>query len=241
MALPPLISVIIPNRNYSAYLPECLESILNQTLQDFEIIVSDDASVDESVRVASRYPKTTVLKSSIQTGPGAARNRALSASRGVYIAFLDSDDYLPPNSLELRLLTLQQSPAVDLVCGATQVMGGDIITRPFQTSSVLLRRTILEQFGMFDEAFRHGEDKELWVRIFGPGPAYPRTDRATFRFIPSVVSYYRKHDDSHMGRFRAFNRNAKIAHRAARKAAYLAHRDGIDTSRVQLLLPLKCQ
>jgi len=99
----PEISVIIPVYNTSAYLQECVDSVLAQTLKDFEIIIVDDASTDDSLAVCQRLygsnPKVRILHHEKNGTAGAARNTGLEAANGKYVAFIDSDDLFMPYAL----------------------------------------------------------------------------------------------------------------------------------------------
>ena len=94
------VSVIVPVYNSERYLRDCLESLLNQTLTELEIILVDDASTDKSfeiiVEYKSKYPKIKIFKSEQNKGQGASRNIGMSLATEEYIGFLDSDDYVAP-------------------------------------------------------------------------------------------------------------------------------------------------
>ena len=96
----PLISVIMANYGASAYLPAALQSVLAQTVSDIELIVSDDASPDDSVAVVRQFatydPRVRLIEASENRGPAAARNQALQVARGEWIAIVDSDDIVRP-------------------------------------------------------------------------------------------------------------------------------------------------
>ena len=105
----PAVSVIIPMYNTEKYITECLNSLLNQTLENFEVIVVDDCSTDNSFAIAEKFipafeskNKTLVTVKFIQNSgcPGIPRNFAINTSKGKYIYFLDSDDFLDKNVLE---------------------------------------------------------------------------------------------------------------------------------------------
>ena len=117
----PKISIIIPVYNVEEYLEQTIESILNQTLKDFELILIDDGSTDSSQDILKRYSdeydKIKVMYQK-NSGPSRARNRGIEAATGEYITFADSDDILPYNSLELRYNAAIEHNA-DLVIGAT--------------------------------------------------------------------------------------------------------------------------
>ncbi len=119
----PVISIIVPNRNYAKYLPSALDSIKYQTFTDWECIVIDDASVDDSVKIIKKYVRADkrfkLIQSDEHIGIGAARNRGLDMARGEYIAFLDSDDSFVQNTLELLLQLIRQTNA-DMAGGRAQ-------------------------------------------------------------------------------------------------------------------------
>lgn len=101
----PFFSVIVPVYNVYDYLPECLDSLLNQTFSDFEIIIVDDCSTDNSVALAKqyvqRYPdRILLIEHTVNKGLGGARNSGIEAASGQYLEFMDSDDYLKSHTLE---------------------------------------------------------------------------------------------------------------------------------------------
>jgi succinoglycan biosynthesis protein ExoO len=112
------VSVIMANHNGAAHLPAAIQSVLGQTLRDMELVIYDDASSDGSVAVAQGYavtdPRVKVIAGASNRGPGAARNAAIAAARGDWIAIVDSDDLLHPQRLE-RLLLLAEARDADIV------------------------------------------------------------------------------------------------------------------------------
>jgi glycosyltransferase involved in cell wall biosynthesis len=184
----PKVSVIIPTYNCGHYLEQAIESAMDQTYRDLEIIVLDDGSTDNTSEVVQKYG--TKIRYIRQTNAGlpAARNRAIEASSGEFIALLDSDDWWEPSKLAEQVPLLEQDPEVALVYTDLRVIYDDgeilpsfLASRPLATSgyvfdlllksgfilpsTVLLRRTCLEEVGMFDESMRSHEDIELWLRI----------------------------------------------------------------------------
>jgi succinoglycan biosynthesis protein ExoO len=112
----PLVSVIIPAYNTEAYLARAIKSALNQTLSDIEVIVVDDASTDNTVKVAQSFsdPRLKLLQNSQNLGAGGARNRALREARGQWVAVLDSDDWYAPGRLK-KLVQIAEEQNADLV------------------------------------------------------------------------------------------------------------------------------
>ena len=86
-------SIIIPNYNKAQYIKECLDSVMNQTFKNYEVIFIDDCSSDSSLQIASEYKDITILKTKKRSQAGGARNLGLKKAKGEYIVFLDSDDY----------------------------------------------------------------------------------------------------------------------------------------------------
>ena len=110
------VSVIIPSYNTAKYIAKAVQSVLNQTLQEIEVIVVDDASQDNSVEIVQQINdvRLKLLINQKNLGAGGARNRALNAAQGKWIAVLDSDDWYAPNRLE-RLVRIATEKDADIV------------------------------------------------------------------------------------------------------------------------------
>lgn len=185
------VSVVIPLYNKEPYVARCLGSVLAQTFSDYEVIVVDDGSTDGSAEVALRFQddKVRIFRQE-NAGPGAARNRGVQESRGELIAFLDADDEWHPQFLERMVDFLRRWPQagivgsqwIDVATGAPsrvpmlEPLGGsegiianyfgDAVCPPIlSSSSVVVRRSVLEDVGGFMTEERLGEDLELWARI----------------------------------------------------------------------------
>ncbi len=182
------VSVVIPTHNLAAYLGKAIESALRQSYKNLEIIVVDDGSTDDTETIANRYRDKIVYLKQEKRGVAAARNRGIRASRGEYVAFLDADDFWLPLKLEEQIPYLAQDPKVGMVSSDWLVVsdGGsfepsvldrcknagsgyrfrEIVQASFiLTSTVVLRRSHLEEVGLFDESFPTAEDLDLWLRI----------------------------------------------------------------------------
>ena len=124
-----LVSVIIPTYKTAKYLPKCLDSVLNQTFQDFEIIIVSDGPEDDNLaadKYAQKDKRIVVLKD-IKKGLGGARNAGMEAARGKYISFIDSDDWLEPTFLEKMINGVDND--VDIVqCGTNIVFEDNVDT-----------------------------------------------------------------------------------------------------------------
>lgn len=205
-----MVTIVIPVYNESRYLADTIQSILNQTYQDFEIVVSDDGSTDDSLAIARTFP-CRVLEHPINTGWAAAINRGITASScsKPYITLLSADDLLVPTTLQQQLAHIHTH---DLVCGQVVMIepettlkqayqlsaipsfghGGRL--RDFFGPTVMMRRALFERYGLFDEQLRYKADREMWVRLFGFDKH--RTNRGTFVTLPEVLGYYRVRPDS---------------------------------------------
>jgi len=188
----PLVSFIIPTHNYGRYVVEAVESALAQTYRNFEIIVVDDGSTDNTRQLLEPLRDRLQYIWRPQGGPSAARNSGIRASRGELIAFLDADDRWLPDKTRLQVSYLFEHPGIGLVSTRTSLMDEagrsssrreaprdpvlelpagkafrDLFrqTNYIATSTVILRRECLETVGVFDESLSRVEDKNLWLRL----------------------------------------------------------------------------
>lgn len=186
------VSVIIPAHNAAATLVEALDSVVCQTRAVQEIIIVDDVSTDDTVRVCEDWqhkavgaPLARLLRQAHNTGPAGARNAGIRTASGDWIAFLDADDAWLPGRIEAQLNTAATHPGAILLCGGTvplaaghsapaipaafritQLTLDDFISHnPIATSTVLVWRKAILDAGLFDEQFRGPEDYDMWLRI----------------------------------------------------------------------------
>ena len=120
----PLISVIVTIYNNERYLESCLDSLLTQTFQDFEIVVIDDGSTDQTAKILDQYQTNSriIIHRQSNAGISAARNQGLKLSRGKFVCFVDSDDYVAKNYLEKLVAPLLQDSTIDItVCGYQEI------------------------------------------------------------------------------------------------------------------------
>jgi glycosyltransferase involved in cell wall biosynthesis len=184
----PLVSVIIPTYRRSNLLGTAIRSVLNQTFQDFEIVVVDDNSQDDTEEVVRSFGGRKIRYIAHQTnlGCGGARNTGIRNSNSELVAFLDDDDEWLPDKLEEQISVLDHSGALTgVVCSAFQTVEqstgrlletvvptkqGRILdhlgrNRVGPPSAVLVRRSCLDKVGLFDETLEFGEDWDLWIRL----------------------------------------------------------------------------
>jgi glycosyltransferase involved in cell wall biosynthesis len=187
----PLFTVIVPTYGRPRFLEEAIRSVLDQSVEDFECVVVDDASPDPVMTVND--PRVVVVRRERNGGPAAARNTGLQLARGRYIAFLDDDDAYTPDRLALALDGLSRAPLA--ICwrrGSDGSTGGN---RRLEGS---VHETILDQLTphlgqvaidrrmtpLFDERFVASQDVEWWLRVAAV---------AAVTTTPSVGLIYRTH------------------------------------------------
>ena len=208
----PAVSVIMPVFNVEPYVEAAIASALWQTWRDFELLVVDDGSTDGTLgiieRHAARDPRVKVLRKP-NGGISTARNLALSAATGDFIALLDGDDMWESTFLESQVAILQARPDIDVVTANARNVGGlrdgeparpwpdarphpDLLAMIADEQAVFImcvfRRQVYEAVGAFDESLRTNEDYDYWLRAALAG----------FRFYrnPRPLGGYRRRNDS---------------------------------------------
>jgi len=184
----PRVSVIIPAFNAAGCVHRAVDSVLGQCFQDFELLVVDDGSTDDTRVVLAEYGDRIRLLAKVNGGPAAARNHGLQHACGEYVAFLDADDYWKTEKLQRQVELLDTRPEVGFCSTATQVVNsagqpvGDWPCHPDagplpdilflhgtvisgSTSGVLARRHLITAIGGFDPTLRGFEDPDLWIRL----------------------------------------------------------------------------
>jgi glycosyltransferase involved in cell wall biosynthesis len=202
----------MPAYNVAPYIGEAIESVLNQTYQDLELLVVDDGATDGSDVIADQYasrdPRVRVLRQ-VNSGISAARNHALRTATSPVIAILDSDDAWLPSYLASQMAILQSHPEVDIVTGNAWFLGSSLNGRPArpwpdrrpapvlgdiladETAVFIMsifRRRVYEGIGPFDESLRTNEDYDFWLRAACDGFVFYRNDEP--------LGYYRRRDNS---------------------------------------------
>lgn len=128
------VSVIIPVYNVEKYLHECLDSVVNQTLKDIEIILIDDGSTDDSLKICEEYKNeysNIVLFKQKNSGSGKARNLGIESAKGEFVIFLDSDDYYPENDILETLYKNAKEQGVMICGGSFSVLKGTTVETSF--------------------------------------------------------------------------------------------------------------
>jgi glycosyltransferase involved in cell wall biosynthesis len=181
----PRVSVVMANYNYARFLPAAVESVLAQTERDFELVIVDDGSTDNSLAVIDRYladPRVRCVRTT-HLGQARAKSAAVTASVAPLVAFTDADDVWHPAKLE-RQLPLFADERVGVVHCRRTLIGeaggplpytqpplprGDVLTAMFRNnfvcfSSAVARRIVLEHVGLFDPHVDLAVDYDLWLR-----------------------------------------------------------------------------
>ncbi len=179
----PLISVIIPTYNRAYILSKAIESVLNQTFKNVELIVVDDGSIDQTPYLVYKYPLIYVRKP--HRGVSHTRNTGILKAKGEFIAFLDSDDVFVSKKLEKQLKFLEKYPEYKIVQTDEIWYKGNIRINPkkkhqkaegwffdkaikicvVSISTVLIKKEVFYEVGFFDESFPVCEDYEFWLRV----------------------------------------------------------------------------
>lgn len=195
------VSVIIPTYNHAQYIVETIQSVLKQSFRDFELIVVNDGSSDQTENILKPYIDAGLIHYLRQENQGVAiaRNNGLSLAVGEYIAFLDDDDLWPSDKLAWQVNFLDHSDAVLIGGGcysdayndpdvladgdaAKQLQDHDLFRRnPFSSpGQTLLRRSAMDQVGGFDAEIWGADDLDLWMRLLSAGTLFISKKPALF-------------------------------------------------------------
>ena len=231
----PRVSVVMPVFDGERYLEEALDSILGQSLGDFELIVIDDGSTDGTAGILeerARRDERLHLFHEEHRGLIAALNQGCGLARGTYIARMDADDVAMPDRLERQVAFLDRHPAVAVLGGAVRVIGGngtfshewhppaedrqikDMLRRSnlFTHSAVMMRKDAFDAAGGYRKPFLHAEDYDLWLRM---------ADRFELANLAEVIACSRIHP----GQVSAANLRLQVASALAAQAAARIRRD----------------
>lgn len=206
----PQVSVVLPVYNAGHYLSDAVNSILNQSFREFELIIVDDCSTDGSQELLAAIddPRIRLVRKQTNTGIVDCLNTGISYSRADLVARMDADDISHPARLEKQYQFMQSDPAL-AVCGTWiryipseeisefPVSHDEIVLRllersPFAHPSVMLRKSLLEKHQLRYEKIPHAEDYFLWTQVPGKGK---------MANIPEVLLLYRIHDSQVSQRF----------------------------------------
>ncbi len=171
----PLISVIVPVYKVEAYLPRCLDTLLAQRYENFEVVAVDDGSPDRCGEILEEYAKKDVRIRVIHRengGLSAARNTGIEAAKGAFLAFVDSDDWVEPNFLEILAAPLLEQGAEIASCGAVNHLGDRAVPNALEKPLVMGPKEALERMCYNDHFFVTTWDK-LYRRELFEGIRFP--------------------------------------------------------------------
>lgn len=193
----PLVSVIIPTYNRGALVCEALDSVLGQTYGSLDVIVVDDGSTDDSFARLEAYGNRIHLIHQENKGVSGARNAGIRIASGDYIAFLDSDDLWEKDKINAQVGFFRNNPHA-LICQSQEIwirngkrvnpmnkhkkLTGMIFEPSLHLclvspSAVMIKRALLDEIGLFDEALLACEDYDLWLRISSRYPIYTTDEK----------------------------------------------------------------
>lgn len=233
-AIPPTVSVVLPVHNSASVISETLDSVLGQTFSDFEFVVVDDASTDETGAIVDDYARRDeriqVHHLAQNRGVGGATNYGVTRARGRYIARMDHDDIALPHRLERQVAYLDRHPEVGAVGGLVEILGVEghrrakrrgplapahiawtlFFTNVMVHPTVMLRRDVLEAAGWYPDGYHVGtEDYALFLQLAAS---------TRLAILPEVVLLYRVWGNNATSR--AFERQEQEAARALQHALH---------------------
>jgi len=201
----PKISVLMPVYNSEKYLKEAIESILNQTFSDFEFLIINDGSTDQSVNIIESYGDSRIrlIHNEQNQGLISTLNKGIDLSQGKYIERMDSDDISLPARLEKQFKLMEENEDIG-ICGTLFQSFGNhnyIPNHPEDSElikahlvfgcyighpTVMIRKSIFKKYNLrYDNNFKHAEDYELWTRVI---------KYSKFTNIQEILLHYRSHD-----------------------------------------------
>ena len=204
---PKTVSVIIPNYNYARFLSEAIESVLAQSYKSIEIIVVNNGSTDNSLKILTTFENRIRIIDQPNLGQSGARNSGLSEATGEYIAFLDADDYWHPDKIEKQVKLLSNTTRL-VYSGIVRFENSDrkkmyqelpifrgdcseyFLTKPAVSivlsgeSTAIFSRTLIDEVGNFDGDLNSAAGWDFFRRC---------SKFSSFDFVPEPLTYYRAH------------------------------------------------
>lgn len=210
----PRVSVLMPVYNGERCLREAVESILNQTFTDFEFVIVDDGSTDNTWQILQGYaanePRIALVRNETNVGLARSLNKGLELARGEYIARMDADDVSLPERLATQVAFLDEHPEVGVVGCAAYVIDAEgsptsimrqptmhglilwslCFSTPFIHPTVLLRKAVIERVGWYDDVLSANQDRDLWQRLSSVTRFANLSDAfLSYRIHPGSVSH----------------------------------------------------
>ena len=223
----PSISVIIPNHNYARYLETTIESVLNQSVGNLDLIIVDNGSTDDSRDVISRYRSELTAIYQEDLGQASARNTGLKHAKGELISFLDADDYWEPKKLEMQLEKLNDDyqfiysglrqfdsesgatlssvkPKFEGDCSLAYLEFPTTAIVPAGESSVLMTHSLVAKVGKFNEKLNSATGRDFFRRC---------SNFTKFGFVDSELVNYRIHGNNMSDNRKQMMRDTELAYK----------------------------
>lgn len=194
-----LVDIIIPSHN-PKYLGETLDSCLSQSYKNIRITVIDDCSDNWPKNIKEKYKNVSFIKTERNMGPAGARNFGIKKTSGDLISFIDDDDIMHQDKILSSVNEFKKNKDIGMVCGNYQILvNRKKLLKPFYkknidvnwkslmrqnfvaSGSVTVRRSVIDDVGLFDERFWIAEDYNLWLRI---------SEKYPIKYIHKVLYYY---------------------------------------------------
>ncbi len=191
----PLVTCIIPVFNCEKYIESAIESVLNQTYKNIEIIVVDDGSTDRTPELIKKFNGKIKYIRHPNSGSAAARNLGISKASGDFIGFLDSDDMWDKNKIFLQLKCFENNPEIDVclcnikIINEKEVLKDQyVLVTPYTVCSILIKIDALKKVGHFNVNLKFGEDTDWFMRI--------RELNIPVKILKDILVYARLHKNN---------------------------------------------
>lgn len=237
-----LVSIITPTFNREKYLALAIESVLNQLHDNFELLIIDDGSTDNTRKLVGRYQSDKRIHYFYQNNQGqsVARNTGLREANGKYICFLDSDDLFAPDKLSKQVSFLEHNPSIPITYSDEELIDEEghvfsthnmkrhsgilyeklLIDNFVSITTIMVRRECFDEMGMFDETIKVADDYELWLRF---------STKYEFHYEPQYFAQYRvMREQISSDKTSRFNSNKRII-----ESFFLKFPDLIDKNKKQ--------
>jgi glycosyltransferase involved in cell wall biosynthesis len=203
----PIVTVYITCYNYGAYVDKAIQSVLSQTLQDFELIIIDDGSTDNTEQILQPYMDRIIYKYQQNGGPPVARNTGLDLATGEYIAFLDADDIWTNNKTAIQKAIFDENSGAEIVLGlykkqrfeTRKDLKGEDTEPEFQLllGCTMAKRDVFSKIGRLDPELFLGDDTDWFMRAREAG--------IKIRVHRDLVMYQREHENNSTANKARFN------------------------------------
>tara|TARA_A100001011_G_C14306323_1_gene843341 strand:- start:2407 stop:3129 length:723 start_codon:yes stop_codon:yes gene_type:complete len=195
-----VIDIIIPAYNPGGSLRDAINSCLSQTYKNYKITVIDDCSTEDVESLVNDFENINYLRNNKNLGPGASRNIGIRNTSGDLISMLDADDIMHKNKLELSIKEFEKNKDIGMTCGNYRILvNRKRLMAPFYkmpikighrelmrqnyvaSGSVTMKRSVIEDVGLFDEKYWIAEDYDMWLRI---------SEKYPISYIHDILYYY---------------------------------------------------